>query len=140
VTNGIPLGSSLLLPVDTVNRVQTLKATPLFAAAAIGHLPVVISLLAHRADPNNARINGVDDEQGGREARARTNDGATPLFIAAQNGHLQVCIELLSNQADPNQATTMNGRTPLYMAALNGHLSIVQHLAIFGGSTTAGTM
>jgi hypothetical protein len=26
VTNGIPLGSSLLLPVDTVNCVQTLKA------------------------------------------------------------------------------------------------------------------
>jgi hypothetical protein len=25
VTNGIPLGSSLLLPVDTVNCVQTLK-------------------------------------------------------------------------------------------------------------------
>jgi hypothetical protein len=28
VTNGIPLGSSLLLPVDTVNCVQTLKAFP----------------------------------------------------------------------------------------------------------------
>jgi hypothetical protein len=26
VTNGIPLGCSLLLPVDTVNRVQTLKS------------------------------------------------------------------------------------------------------------------
>jgi hypothetical protein len=26
VTNGIPLGCSLLLPVDTVNSVQTLKA------------------------------------------------------------------------------------------------------------------
>jgi hypothetical protein len=26
VTNGIPLGSSLLLPVDTVNCIQTLKA------------------------------------------------------------------------------------------------------------------
>jgi hypothetical protein len=25
VTNGIPLGSSLLLPVDTVNYVETLK-------------------------------------------------------------------------------------------------------------------
>jgi hypothetical protein len=38
VTNGIPLGSSLLLPVDTVNCVQTLKATiyesPLLLMAA----------------------------------------------------------------------------------------------------------
>jgi serine/threonine protein kinase len=30
VTNGIPLGSSLLLPVDTVNCVQTLKGSPRF--------------------------------------------------------------------------------------------------------------
>jgi hypothetical protein len=35
VTNGIPLGSSLLLPVCTVNCVQTLKA----CAALAGHLP-----------------------------------------------------------------------------------------------------
>jgi hypothetical protein len=30
VTNGIPLGSSLLLPVDTVNCVQTLKVQALW--------------------------------------------------------------------------------------------------------------
>jgi hypothetical protein len=39
VTNGIPLGSSLLLPVDTVNCVQTLKAHNLLVDAGVATLP-----------------------------------------------------------------------------------------------------
>jgi hypothetical protein len=34
VTNGIPLGCSLLLPVGTVNSVQTLKVFSLYQSAA----------------------------------------------------------------------------------------------------------
>ena len=40
VTNGIPLGCSLLLPVGTANCVQTLQATmplaPIVAGASVG--------------------------------------------------------------------------------------------------------
>jgi hypothetical protein len=38
VTNGTPLGSSLLLPVDTVNCVQTLKVIVLASCFVVGFL------------------------------------------------------------------------------------------------------
>jgi hypothetical protein len=48
VTNGIPLGCSLLLPVDTVNSVQTRKAPALVKIAEDAGQPVPDWLLVYK--------------------------------------------------------------------------------------------
>jgi hypothetical protein len=50
VTNGIPLGCSLLLPVDTVNSVQTLKA------AEVGMTAALLFMICALTDPTNKAI------------------------------------------------------------------------------------
>jgi hypothetical protein len=85
VTNGIPLGSSLLLPVDTVNCVQTLKATPYIPADEIG-TPLLWSACADD-EPERVKvllaIEGINVNQAG----IRTGHGlscftpVTPLYV-----------------------------------------------------------
>jgi ABC-type multidrug transport system fused ATPase/permease subunit len=60
VINGIPLGSSLLLPVCTVNSVQTLKAGQSGSGKSS-----VLRLLQRNYEPNagTVRLDGVDISQ-----------------------------------------------------------------------------
>jgi hypothetical protein len=56
VTNGIPLGCSLLFPVGTVNSVQTLKAT----AALIATLTLTLTLTMNSAQTRKAWKHDVE--------------------------------------------------------------------------------
>jgi len=93
-------------------------ATPMYVAAAKGHVDVVTTLLNHRnADPN----------------QATTTKGLTPLYVAAHNNHAEVVAALVEHSAgpssvDPNKASTGNGSTPLYVAADKGHSESVAKL------------
>eukprot|EP00729_Bicosta_minor_P028761 gene28761-biopygen31632 len=90
--------------------------TAVCVAAQNGHLPVVMVLLEHAADPN----------------LAETTVGATPAFMAAQNGHAECLQLLLEHAADPN-TTTLDGKwTPLKMASGLGHTAIVDLLKQHG--------
>ncbi|CAJ1420414.1 unnamed protein product [Effrenium voratum] len=84
--------------------------TPLFDAAASGHLEVVRCLLAAGADKEKA-----------------DNDGATPLHIAAWWGHQAVAQCLLDAGADKEKADNA-GESALHLAAVQGHPTVVQCL------------
>ena len=107
-----------LLHQHSKNAVQAWLTTPvisndypLHACARSGCTEVMQLLLAHQADPD----------------QAKTSDGATPLHVATQNNHLTVVELLLMIGADPNQVCS-DGATPFYVAAQNGHQTIIELL------------
>lgn len=89
--------------------------SPLFSAAANGHIECVRVLLELGAD-----INSED------------NYGATPVWIAAQNGHFD-CISLLC-ELGANVTTTArkDKSSPLYAAAYMGHTHCIRLLHQLG--------
>ncbi|WP_133883981.1 ankyrin repeat domain-containing protein [Panacagrimonas perspica] len=82
------------------------RPSPLFVAAANGHLQIVKSLLRH-----------------GPWLDWRCCDSFTPLGTAAANGHREIVEALLAAGADPSLATA-GGKTPLEAARANGHEEI----------------
>jgi hypothetical protein len=93
------------VPVDTRD---VLGRTVLHSAAAIGNCSLVITLLAHGAQPN-----------------AVAYDGQSALHYAVSGGHLGVCELLLASGADPQQPSWL-GVTPARLAALSGEWRILQ--------------
>ena len=90
--------------------------TPLWAAAAAGHLDVVKLLIERNAD--------VD---------GRTLTNSTPLRAAAYDGWLDIVSCLVENGADVN-ARTQTESTPLIVACHNGHMNVVKYLIEHGAS------
>ena len=88
--------------------------TPLWAAAATGHLPVVRLLIEQNAD--------VD---------GRTKTNSTPLRAAAYDGRLDIVSCLVENQADVNARNNFEN-TPLMVACYNGHMEVVTYLIRHG--------
>ncbi|KGO78302.1 hypothetical protein PITC_059150 [Penicillium italicum] len=88
--------------------------TALQAAAAGGHLEVVQTLLAAKADVN----------------APPTEFGRTALQAAAEGGHLKVVQTLLAAKADANAPPTKDSLTALQVAAARGHLEVVQTLLV----------
>lgn len=84
--------------------------TPLWAAAATGHLDVVELLIDRSAD--------VD---------GRTLTNSTPLRAAAYDGRLDIVSCLVENGADVNARNNFEN-TPLMVACYNGHMSVVTYL------------
>ena len=84
--------------------------TPLWAAAATGHLNVVKLLIEQNAD--------VD---------GRISTGGTPLKAAAYDGYLDIVRCLVESRADVN-AQNYYESTPLDVACYRGHLSVVTYL------------
>lgn len=86
------------------------NATPLNIASEYGHTDVVELLLAHQADTNLLR-----------------NDGVSPLILAAQKGRIPVVKLLVKHGADI-QCTSKIANNPLLAAARNGHGECVDFL------------
>ena len=114
--------------------------TPLYWAAAAGHIEVVELLIGIIRDVNvscadnsytalhvacsrghSALVKWLLDRQANVNAREQT--GVTPLYVAAQHGHIDIVKLLLDNEADVN-AQRNTGSTPLYIAAQNGHVDL----------------
>lgn len=107
--HGGPRSDVSQLIKDTGVNFIALDTTPLCQAAQQGRLKVVKLLLAHNADPNYARP-----------------DGVTPLIVASEHGHTIVVKCLLKNNANPNQSDRIF-RTPLLQAS-DEHEAIVRAL------------
>jgi ankyrin repeat protein len=90
--------------------------TPLFAAAMLGHTPMIELLIAHNADVNQLMANGL-----------------TPLMGAAHNGQRECASRLLAAGADRDAKMTGSdnsfeagaGTTALDLARMKGHASVV---------------
>ena len=87
---------------------------PLVAAAAVGDLTTVRSLLEQGEDKN-----------------VKTNWNRTAIWYAAEKGHSAI-VQLLLEKGACKQRADHYGSTPLLIASSNGHLSVVQLLAVQG--------
>jgi ankyrin repeat protein len=96
---------------DDVNMAGANGVTPLLAAAQVGGLGAVQTLLA------------APD----LELERTLPTGETALFVAAEHGHAAVIRALLDNHADPAKARH-DAWTPIHIAAYNGRLSAVKAL------------
>jgi ankyrin repeat protein len=132
VTNGIPLGFLLFLPVHIVNCVQTLKAdpnlesnlddeTPLHIVSEAGWLEVAALLLAARANPNLQ----LDVES------------TTPVYLAAAHGHSAMVALLLENNGDPSIADCF-GDTPLLTVSTEARTDVLKVLLAPNNVTGGG--
>jgi ankyrin repeat protein len=108
--------------------------TPIYSAAARGHLALVKLLIAAGADC----ITPLGKDAGAEQ-------GYTPLFIAALNGHSAVVNVLATAKASggggaPHDQPMSSGlhanRTPLQMACERGHKSVVRLLLKLGVDST----
>ena len=95
---------------ETLNKSDGDGNTPLRMASYNGHLDIVKTLLAAKAEVNKSNIYGW-----------------TPLLMASQNGHLEAVKTLLAAKAEVNKSNAY-GSTPLLWASSNGHLEIVKTL------------
>jgi len=93
---------------------NSMKNTPLHAAAAGGATPLVDLLLKRGANPN-----------------LRQEGGWTALHAAAQAGNRSMVETLLANGANVNQRAD-NNQTALDMALLKGHQDLVELLEQLG--------
>ena len=105
--------------------------TPLYEAAAGGHVQLVTLLLDRKANPKALSSNGNTPLHGAAAAGVTNRDlvralargnldaknaaGGTPLHVAAAAGHAATVRLLAEAGADPNLADK-NGRTPLQLA------------------------
>jgi ankyrin repeat protein len=93
------------VPVDTRD---VLGRTVMHSAASTGNCSLVVTLLAHGAQPN-----------------AVAYDGQSALHYAVSGGHMGCCELLLAAGADAQQPSWV-GMTPARLAALSGEWRILQ--------------
>lgn len=111
--------------VDAVGSLAILGATPLFTAAALGHLGVARILVDAGADMSLAC------QGSGLWSQFKGTKGFTPLLIAAKFGHLEIAKLLIAAGADIESADP-SGATPIYHAACHGHTSLLRVLVEAG--------
>ena len=92
-------------------------ASPLYIAAEIGSLDLVIALL---------QVDGIKVDQ-------PTIYGDTPLLIAVQEGYLEITAALIGAGADFS-VRNLRKNTPLILASQEGHASIVRLLLDLGAN------
>ncbi|KAJ9446419.1 Alpha-latrotoxin-Lh1a [Diplonema papillatum] len=97
-----------LLPCQSVDVLDGSSRTPLYHAAAEGHLHIIRWLLA-----KGACLNHVD------------RYGSTPLHAAAQNGHKEVVCHFIESGTMHLSKPDKSRRTPVHYAAANGHCEVV---------------
>jgi hypothetical protein len=111
--------------------------TPLYVAASLGAVDVMLELVRAKADVNCATEgNGLVSAQ---------LQGTTALYMAARNGQERVVRALLGAKADVNYVPVPNAQTPvrpdetpLCAAARNGHVAVLLALAHAGADTNRG--
>ena len=123
--------------------------TPLWAAAASGHLDVVKLLIEQNADVDGrvsaggtplkaAAYDGYLDTvrclvESGADVNARNNYEGNPLHSACYRGHISVATYLI-NKGAFTDAQSKSGLTALHCAVDIGHVEIVRQLLAFGAS------
>lgn len=126
--------------------------TPLIEAAKKGDAAAVRSLIAQKADVNQAAPDGTTalhwashlDElesaeallRAGANVNATTDLGVTPLWLAGENGSAAMVRLLIGAKADPNIAL-LSGETPLMVAARTGNAEAVDLIASAGADVNA---
>lgn len=108
------------IPVDGNN---TSKATPLHAAAANGHAPIIATLKQAGANLNTP-------------TSYKEEDGITPLYMAIIFGHYSAVCILLQLGANIHLVTS-KGNTPLHIACKKGAPDIVKQLINHGADVNA---
>ncbi|KAK4198852.1 hypothetical protein QBC40DRAFT_330363 [Triangularia verruculosa] len=126
--------------------------TPLFIAAAMGHVKVCDTLIALGAKVDHQdHIYGqsalhLAADQGQtdvvrlllqRGADCNVRGSVTPLWMATRSARVDIVEMLLQGGADPQAANMHTGETPLSRAAALGHIPIVRLLVQSGGRLDA---
>ncbi|KAF6787298.1 hypothetical protein CMUS01_16465 [Colletotrichum musicola] len=106
---------------QTINLVDTKRATALFLASFKGHAKIVRLLLENGAD--------IDIQNNSCKSN-------TALSAASARGHEDVVRLLIEKDASVN-AQSVSQTAPLYCASLNGHKDIVQLLLDAGAELAA---
>ena len=106
---------------------ETVKSTPLIAAALNGHLDCVKVLLRYKAD-----VEGRGDDH--NVDVFSDKERYPPTFAAAAHGHVAVLSCLVENGADFNTRSTDNNFTPLMIASANDHVNAVTFLVEHGAN------
>ena len=99
----IAAGADVNARVDINTGIETVKDTPLYAAAGAGHLAVAEALL-----------------RAGAEVDIEADDGWRPIHHAALNGQAQMVALLIRHKSDMNRRETLQGQTPLHIASERG--------------------
>lgn len=123
--------------------------SPVFVAAAAGHLAVVKLLVECQVDIGRANIDGMTPvliaAQNGRtevvrlliDAGANFSEtlrgGEGSVYMSAERGHLEV-VRLLADRKADIEKSNKYGATPVFKAALGGHASVVRLLAERGAN------
>jgi len=100
---------------DTRARLEVVGVDPLMAAAQVGNVPILESLLSAGAD-----------------VQAKDAEGRTALIRAAEQGDPESIRRLLDTGADVNARDTKIGQSPLHTAAWKGHVDAVKLLLARG--------
>ncbi len=136
------------------NMREAYGATPLFQAAAAGHLVVAEFLIrsganidARMADQATPLLGAVRSAQpalvrlllsAGADLKVLDQFGETPLHIAARLGsehNTRECVTaLLAKGADPNAVDAKTGMTPLHRAASHGNSHLCRILLEAGAN------
>lgn len=112
--------AEVLLPVADLQRVNSLRETPLMLAAYFGKTDLVQKML-----DRGAAIDGAGNW--------------SPLSYAAFNGHAAI-VRLLLQRGARLEMASENGTTALMAAARNGHAEVVKLLLDYGANPLAVNM
>lgn len=113
----IAAGADVNARVDINIGIETVKDTPLYAAAGAGHIEVAEALLAAGADVN-----------------IEADDNWRPLHHAALNGQAKMAALLIRHKADMNPRESLQGQTPLHIASERGDEKTVAVLVNAGAA------
>lgn len=125
----------------TADAKDKIGCTPLWTAAAHGHLETLQYLVRRGASPNACDVTGTTAAwmtagsgstqclnallEAGADGNLANEDGITPVLIAAQEGHAG-CLRVLAAAGADLGIRDLAGNSAAALAAMGGHLSCLQ--------------